>query len=75
MLGAGKDCFLYISASVVRSSTSCCDIHDDIFYQRKSVKISNGQEKKEKERKRDVCSKLQNGVGIANGNLIIYKGT
>ena len=73
MLGAGKDCFLYILASVVRSSTSCCDIHDDIFYQRKSVKISNGQEKKK--RKRDVCSKLQNGVGIGNGNLIIYKGT
>ena len=51
MLGAGKDCFLYILASVVRSSTSCCDIHDDIFYQRKSVKISNGQEKKKKEKR------------------------
>ena len=50
MLGAGKDCFLYILASVVRSSTSCCDIHDDIFYQRKSVKISNGQEKKKEKR-------------------------
>ena len=73
MLGAGKDYILYILAPVVRSRTSCCDIQDDIFYQRKSVKIPSGQGKKK--RKRDVCSKLQNGVGIGNGNLIIYKCT
>lgn len=48
MLGAGKDYIPYLLASVVRSRTSCCDIQDDIFYQRKSVKISNGQEKKKK---------------------------
>ena len=52
MLGAGKDYILYILAPVVRSRTSCCDIQDDIFYQRKSVKISNGQEKKKKKEKR-----------------------
>lgn len=30
---------------------------------------------KKKKRKRDVCSKLENGVGIGDGNLIMYKYT
>lgn len=58
MLGAGKDCFLYILACVVRSRTSC-DIHNDIFYQRKSVKISNGQGKKKKKGKEMSAQSLR----------------